>query len=155
MSPSLRLPCVESRSGAVARKCSVSRSRSSNRTGRFPASGFRTRVPALLHTVKPGFAFARRSYCWTRLAVTAADFGDPNVIGFPVRRVEKQPNGLWKRYLDTYGDRSVEVDALPAPELRERVADAIKLHLDPMEYQRLQTVEAAERDLLFKRLRRL
>jgi hypothetical protein len=40
-----------------------------------------------------------------------------------------------------------------APELRERVADAIKLHLDPMEYQRLQTVEAAERDRLFKRLR--
>ena len=52
-------------------------------------------------------------------------------------------------------NREDEVDALPAPELRERVADAIKLHLDPMEYQRLQTVEAAERDRLFKRLRRL
>ena len=69
--------------------------------------------------------------------------------------MENQPNGLWKRYLDTYEDRSIEVDALPAPELRERVADAIKLHLDPVEYQRLQTVEAAERDRLFKRLRRL
>jgi hypothetical protein len=57
--------------------------------------------------------------------------------------------------IDTYGDRSVEVDALPAPELRERVADAIKSHLDPVEYQRLQAIEAAERDLLFKRLRRL
>src|SRR5262249_1528210 len=50
---------VESRSGAAARECSVSRSRSSNRTGRFPASGFRTRVPALLHRVKPGFTFAQ------------------------------------------------------------------------------------------------
>jgi hypothetical protein len=38
---------------------SVSRSRSSNRTCSFPASGFRTRVPALLHTVKPGFTFAQ------------------------------------------------------------------------------------------------
>jgi hypothetical protein len=62
---------------------------------------------------------------------------------------------LWRRYLDTYGDRSVEVDALPASELRQRVADAIKSHLDAGEYQRLQAIEAAERDQLSKRLRRL
>ena len=37
---------------------SVSRSRSSNRMCDFLASGFRTRGTALLHTVKPGFAFA-------------------------------------------------------------------------------------------------
>ena len=38
---------------------SVSRSRSSNRMCDFLASGFRTRGTALLHTVKPGFAFAQ------------------------------------------------------------------------------------------------
>src|SRR5712671_8166645 len=41
LSPSLG---VESRSGAVTPKCSVSRSRSSNRACRSPAPGFRTRV---------------------------------------------------------------------------------------------------------------
>jgi hypothetical protein len=35
-----------------------SRSRSSNWTGRFPASSFRTRGAALSHTVKPSFIFA-------------------------------------------------------------------------------------------------
>jgi hypothetical protein len=58
---------VESRSGAVEvgsaltvpDHVSVSRSRSSNWTCRFPASSFRTRGAALLHTVKPSFAFAR------------------------------------------------------------------------------------------------
>ena len=38
---------------------SVSRSRSSNRMCDFLASGFRTRDTALLHTAKPGFAFAQ------------------------------------------------------------------------------------------------
>ena len=38
---------------------SVSRARSSNRMCDFLASGFRTRDSALLHTVKPGFAFAQ------------------------------------------------------------------------------------------------
>ena len=38
---------------------SVSRSRSSNRMCDFLASGFRTRGTALLHTAKPGFAFAQ------------------------------------------------------------------------------------------------
>jgi hypothetical protein len=38
---------------------SVSRSRSSNRMCDFLTSGFRTRDAALLHTVKPGFAFAQ------------------------------------------------------------------------------------------------
>jgi hypothetical protein len=37
----------------------VSRSRSSNRVCGFPATGFRTRDSALLHTVMPSFAFAQ------------------------------------------------------------------------------------------------
>ena len=37
---------------------SVSRSRSSNWTGRFPASSFRTRGAALSHAVNPSFIFA-------------------------------------------------------------------------------------------------
>ena len=43
---------------------------------------------------------------------------------------------------------SVEVDAIPAPELRRLVGTAIESHLDPTDLERLLVLEAAERETL-------
>ncbi len=47
-----------------------------------------------------------------------------------------------------FAGRSVEVDAIPAPELRRIVEDAITQHIDPRVLELTRSVEESERDLL-------
>jgi hypothetical protein len=89
---------------------------------------------------------------WQRLAVTGADFiktkanGDFEYLGFKVKR--KGPVGAWKPYLDTYGDRCVEVDAIPSQEIRDRVEQAILDHVDEAQWAFLREQEVRERDMM-------
>jgi hypothetical protein len=95
--------------------------------------------------------FMSRDFSWQRLGVTTQDFNNAELIGFPVKRNPKQPNGLWRRYLERFGDRCVEVDAIPSPEIRARVKQAIESHIDQHAWRILQIVEAEEKqDLLTK-----
>jgi hypothetical protein len=48
----------------------------------------------------------------------------------------------------TFTGESVEVDAIPAPQLRRLVGAAIEAHIDPQELDRLRSIEEAERDTL-------
>jgi hypothetical protein len=68
------------------------------------------------------------SFNWVRLGVTFDDFRNPELLGFPVKR--KGPRGAWEPYLQQYGDRCVEIDAIPASEIRDRVRSAIMVHVD-------------------------
>jgi hypothetical protein len=81
---------------------------------------------------------------WKRLAVTAADFASPDYLGFPVKR--KGPEGAWRPYLTTYGDRCVEIDAIPSGDVRDRVETAILSHVDAYEWQFLKEQEERERE---------
>jgi hypothetical protein len=89
---------------------------------------------------------------WQRLAVTGADFrqeSSPGVfeyLGFKVKRKGKP--GVWQPYLDQYGDRCVEVDAIPSGEIRDRVEKAILNHVDAGQWQFLQEQEAREREMM-------
>jgi hypothetical protein len=83
---------------------------------------------------------------WQRLAVTDADFANPDYLGFPVKR--KGAIGAWKPYLDQYGDRCVEVDAIPSQEIRDRVEKAILNHVDRREWEFLQEQEERERKMM-------
>jgi hypothetical protein len=56
-------------------------------------------------------------FSWERLAVTREDFENGELLGFPVKRNPKQPNGSWARYLAEYGDQCVEAGAISANEL--------------------------------------
>lgn len=84
---------------------------------------------------------------WTRIAVTEDDFRNRNLLGFPVKK-----NGAaayWQPYIERYGDRCVEVDAISANEIRDRVESAILRHVDQDEWQTLKLIEAEEKkDLL-------
>jgi hypothetical protein len=93
--------------------------------------------------------FAEKDFEWERLAITPEDFAS-DLLGFPVKR-----SGSWRDYLAQYGDRCVEVDALPPDEIRERVRQAIEHHIDHDEWWRLRETERLERETLESTLRRL
>jgi hypothetical protein len=84
---------------------------------------------------------------WQRMAVTLEDFRRADILGFPVRKTNSK---AWKRrctdYVARFGNRCVEVDAIPAGEIRDRLRQAIESHIDQQAWERLKVVEAAERE---------
>jgi hypothetical protein len=86
---------------------------------------------------------------WERLAVTEADFrktkpdGSFEYLDFELKKNEKA-KGAWTPYLNQYGDRCVEVDAIPSQELRDRVEAAILGHIDADEWDSLAAQEKEE-----------
>jgi hypothetical protein len=66
--------------------------------------------------------------------------------------VDRAVDGLQDKRSDTCAARftgdSVEVDAIPAPTLRQIVRDAIEQHIDQDMLRRTRQVERSERDIL-------
>jgi hypothetical protein len=96
------------------------------------------------------YGFCNTIFYWKRLAVTEQDFADLDLLGFPVKRKGKR--GSWQPYLDEYGDRCVEVDAISPDEIRRRVREAIESHIDQAEWEKLKATEELERATLRKTL---
>jgi hypothetical protein len=61
----------------------------------------------------------------------------------------------WEPYQDEFGDRCVEVDAIPANEIRRRLEAAIARHIDQDEWGILKMVEAEEKKDLLATIRGL
>lgn len=85
-----------------------------------------------------------REFLWQRLSVTLEDFVDEDVIGFPVKKKAAQKR--WQPYVDQYGDRCVEVDAIHPDRIRDRLREAIESNIDLAEWNRLKQVEELERE---------
>lgn len=95
---------------------------------------------------------------WERLAITAEDFANPGLLGFPVKKTFNKagkPTGNWKSYLHAYGDRCVEVDALAAVDVRERIGASILAHVDQREWTFLRAQEEREKENIFHLVKRL
>ncbi len=97
--------------------------------------------------------FTEKLFFWERLAVTTRDFNDPDYLGFPVKK--KADPGAWKPYLDEYGDRCVEVDAIPAPIIRDKIERRILVHVEQGEWAFLQAQEEREKHNVFDLVKRL
>jgi hypothetical protein len=87
---------------------------------------------------------------WERLAVTAEDFRDERFLGFPVKK-SNNASGFWRPYVREFGDRCVEVDAIPATEIRGRIKEAILAYVDQCEWKFLQAQEAREKEAIWTR----
>src|SRR5262249_22276896 len=84
------------------------------------------------------------SFNWYRLAIQKTDFADHDLIALPVKESDRRSRG----FVQKYGERCAEVDALPPTELRQRVEDAIQAHIDRRRWARLRQVEEAEKATL-------
>ena len=80
-----------------------------------------------------------------RLALTASDCG-ADLPSFATDSKKRDPRYRW--YVDRYGSRCWELDALSPAVLRDRVADAIDRVLDHGAWDRAEVVERAERESL-------
>jgi hypothetical protein len=86
------------------------------------------------------------TFIWQRLGVTETDFVDHDLVRLPVKHSDNRSKG----FIERYGDSCAEIDALPPSELRRRVAEAIDSHIDVERWNRLLTVEEAERATLLR-----
>jgi hypothetical protein len=60
----------------------------------------------------------------------------------------------WKtrcdRYIEDFGDKCIEIDALPPNEIRQRLKESIESHIDQAKWQSLKAVEGLERETISK-----
>lgn len=80
---------------------------------------------------------------WERLAINDDQFDRADLLGFPVKPTVQRKTR--DQYIAMYGNRCVEIDALPANEIRELVRNTIESHIDQAEWHRLQKTEQLER----------
>jgi hypothetical protein len=78
---------------------------------------------------------------WNRLAIRAGDFDQFGLVRLPVKEKDMRSAGFVARY----GSDCAEVDALPPTELRRRVEEAIRSHINQARWEGLRLVEEAER----------
>lgn len=94
--------------------------------------------------------FMGRPVSWERLAITSEEFSErADLTGFPVRQNDSKG---WRTrcadYIARYGDKCIEVDALPPTEIRQRLKDAIEAHINQTAWQRLRAAEELERETI-------
>jgi len=81
---------------------------------------------------------------WNRIAITDDQFDRSDLLGFPVKPTIQR--SVRDEYIIQYGDRCVEIDALPASEVRELVEETIESHINAGEWAKLQETERLERE---------
>lgn len=79
---------------------------------------------------------------WERLGVNSADFSEFNLLPLKVKKSDTRS----KKFIDQHGTEAAELDAIPSTELRRRVREAIEQHIPTDEWERLQEIEAEEKE---------
>jgi hypothetical protein len=75
-----------------------------------------------------------------RLAIHGTDITPFNLPPLKVKSSDSRASGFRKKY----GNRCVELDALPVVELRRRIQDAVEEHIDMESWERAKVAEEAE-----------
>jgi hypothetical protein len=88
--------------------------------------------------------FSGREISWKRLAVTHDQFRRRDLLGFPVKATVSGQRR--QRYIRSFGNRCVEVDALEPNEVRALVKAAIEGHIDQVEWRALEETERLEKE---------
>lgn len=86
--------------------------------------------------------YSHRDFVWERLAVTADDFEQFDLLPLEPKKTDKR----YATFVRDHGEQCAELDAIPATELRERVDMAIRRHVPAGEWERLKEIESVERE---------
>jgi hypothetical protein len=115
--------------------------------GDFDASGFDLERDVRAKLTR----YCERPFEWVRLGVNAEDFAAFNLIPLEPKKKDTR----YKRFVAEHGTACAELDALPATELRRRVQEAVEAHIPEGEWQRLQEIEAREKEAVENFTRKL
>ena len=77
-----------------------------------------------------------------RLAATPEQIEEYGLITQPVTRTDTRA----RKFIQRFGTKTVELDAIPASEVRRLVREAIERHMDPRRLAFLRMVEQEERE---------
>jgi len=77
-----------------------------------------------------------------RLAATPEQIGEYGLITQPVTRSDSRA----RKFIERHGTETVELDAIPASEIRRLVGEAIERHMDSRRLETMRMVEREERD---------
>jgi hypothetical protein len=89
---------------------------------------------------------------WQRHGLLWSDFDRFHVALVPVKRdkmidgEKKKGDSRTPRYLETFGDKAGELDALPPDELHERVTSVVTKYLDMEAWKRVLVADEAQRE---------
>jgi hypothetical protein len=79
-----------------------------------------------------------------RIALTQADVDDMDELAFPAKRTDSR----YRWFLERYGTKCWELDAMNPNELRDRVEEAIQGYIDWDIWERSELAEAAEKETI-------
>jgi hypothetical protein len=79
---------------------------------------------------------------WTRRGLTEEDFEAFELVNVAVKSSDSRA----RAYLEKYGNKAAELDALPPDELRLRIESVIEEYIDSDAWDRLADVETVERE---------
>lgn len=77
-----------------------------------------------------------------RIAATPEQISEYGLITQPVTRSDSRA----AKFIERFGNETVELDAIPASEIRRLVRAAIERHMDPRRLETMRMVESEERD---------
>jgi hypothetical protein len=92
-----------------------------------------------------------RAFTWVRLGVDADQIREFNLLPL----VPKKQDRRYRRFVDEHGSHCAEVDAIPANALRGMLDRFIHQFIPQEEWERLQTVEAIEKETFANTLQSL
>jgi hypothetical protein len=85
--------------------------------------------------------FSQRPFAWERLAFNRPHFAEFNVTPLAAKKTDKR----YRKFVEEFGHDCAEVEAIPASALRALLENAIRSHVPPGAWQKLQEVERVER----------
>jgi hypothetical protein len=100
------------------------------------------KIEASLKSRIQGFLPSYHRPQWRRIAVDDFDFGNDELLGLKVKTGDR----AGRAYIEEYGDRCVEVDAISSNEIRERLEAEITEVLDMEAWEKLQATEKLEKE---------
>jgi hypothetical protein len=86
--------------------------------------------------------YSGRQFTWKRLGVEPSHFEQFNIIPLEPKKKDKR----YQKFVDQYGPRCAEVEAIPASDLRDMVRAAITSHIPTDRWEKLQAIELQEKE---------
>jgi hypothetical protein len=85
--------------------------------------------------------YSGRDFDWHRLGVNPEHFEQFDIIPLAPKKKDRR----YRKFVEEFGERCAEVEAIPANDLRQMVRDAIEQHIPQAEWDRLQEIEKLEK----------